>query len=61
LFEKDLEMKVKAAADKTKGQNKRKAVFQVCQIITHYLTQANLPQAAVPSKKARLKTRRSSA
>jgi hypothetical protein len=41
LFEKDLEMKVQAAAAAmTQGQNKRKAVSQVGQII-YYLTQPN--------------------
>jgi hypothetical protein len=33
LFEKDLEMKVQAAAAKTQGQNKQKAVSQVCRCI----------------------------
>ena len=56
LFEKDMEMKVQAAAAKNQGQNERKAVSQVCRIISHYLTQANLPQAAAPSKTARLET-----
>ena len=54
LFEKDLEMKVQAAAAKTQGQNERKAVSQVCRIISHYLTQANPTQTAAPSGAERI-------